>query len=205
MLSTMRKYHKHQKPFIWYNCWTLGFLMNNLDNINQLPNTIEQMTTVSSKIFAIEVTDNEWNTHETYCINDVTIGNSVMDYFSLNVKTQEREKTIQWTWLVLATSIWATGYVLNLGIPLIPLESKLRCLAWIATHPFKFSCIQPQKITIQATCKSKRNIWCDWHAQIFKDVKQIEIMPSDQEVTLWFCPQEDFITKRVLLAEQKLG
>lgn len=204
MLKTMRTYYKENKPFVWYNCGTLGFLMNHLDSIEELPKHVDELHIVTSVLLHIQAVTTNNTIKEEICINDLTIGNTLMDYFSLHIKTPSWTQTIMGSGVVLATSIGATGYTLNLGAPILPLESSLLCLAGVGTHPFQYKFLQPETITITIQSRSPIHARCDGHGACLEDVRQITITPLTQVVRVWFVSKEDFQTKRILLAEQKL-
>lgn len=204
MLKIMRQYYDHQKPFVGYNCWTLGFLMNNIHSIDELPQETKQLVKISSELLYVETTNIEGKKEKGILINDLTIWNSLMDYGEYSITTDQRKQTLQGTWLVVSTSIGITWYALNLGTPLVPLDSDLCCVVGIATLPFHYKFLRPQEVVIETKSRYPVNVGYDWHGQISTNIKEIRIRPAAQFVTLGFCPQQDFKTKRIMLAEQKL-
>ena len=204
MLQNIRKYIDHRKPFVWYNCGTLWFLMNHVQSIHELPIKFTTMTKINSQIIELTIKTKDWKTHQGFCINDVTIGDKLTDYFQFTVHTGKWENKIQWTWLVIATSIWATWYTLNLWTPILPLQSQLWTMAGIWTRPFHFKYLEPTTSTIFISGRKPVDIACDGHKQIFHHVTNVTLKTSQKYITLWFCPQQDFESKRVVLAAQKL-
>jgi hypothetical protein len=87
----------------------------------------------------------------------------------------------------------------------MPLDSDLWCLNGLAARPFHYHFLKPEKITITIEGKSPCIVGCDGHGHIIQDVTEVIVMPSKKSVTIAFCPSQEFQSKRLMMAEEKLG
>ena len=204
MLDAIKKYMSFGKPFFWVNCGTLWFLLNQVASPSKLPHKKSEITTVSPAIIEVQLENNAGNKYSTVCINDIMIWGNILDYYTFTVWSAKRKQAIKWSGFVISTSIWSTAYWLNLWWPLIPLHSKLRGAIWVASRPFQYKVMKPQKMTIKIEWRSSTLIWIDWYANSFRNITKITCTPSKQTISLWFFKWSDFETKRLYIAEQKL-
>lgn len=205
MLDSVGKYHKHNKIFFWWNCGTLGFLMNEIDNINQLPEYLDQIDHVDEEIIKVEITLASWEKITRYSINDITIWNSLWDMIKFNIQWQQHQYAISWTWLIITTSIWSTWYWLNWWGPLLPLRGNLRWMMWMFARPFKYDTIEAQILEIIPSSRNQVNVWVDGNSGFVDRIEKLKISPSWEFFKLWVQNAWKFENKRVRLCTEKLG
>lgn len=92
MLDAMkRKYDFSRSPednklFFGVNCGTLGFLLNDLQGVERLPRTREEIDIVKGYIMQVEILKKDTSKEIRYAINDVVVGGNVLDYFKFFVE-----------------------------------------------------------------------------------------------------------------------
>ena len=118
--------------------------------------------------------------------------------------SEEKQIETKGTGLVVCTALGSTGYALNLGQPMLPLESALRGVSGIATAPFQYMFVQPQELTIEIVGRSEAVIGLDGYNEMHKSIEKVVLRPSEKKVQLAFLKEQPFAEKRLLLAEEKL-
>ncbi len=216
MLETMRANYMLDKPFFGLHCGTLWFLMNRCkdkscdlssvteDDLTFICTELEELEYINANSIWVEVELLSWDKIEWFAFNDITIGESILDYFSMSIQLPAEIIDVSWTWLVVSTPLWSSGYATNLRTPLLPLERDIWSISWIGTGEFSFSFLQPQEFSISLNWKSKASIWLDGYNHVIKDVKHIRLFPWKQKATLAFHASQQFLTRRLLLAEEKM-
>jgi len=205
MIKTIKQFHHYQLPFVGINCGTLWFLLNQETDIQKLPQRKEDLTISTAHLIEVEITTKDGSIHKDIAINDVSIGNTIMDYIRMDIAAGKRSEKVEGTGMVIANAIGSTAYTLKLWVPLIPLESNLLCIAGIATNPFRYHFIQNETIHIDCKARTSIKCSCDGHSNVYDDVIHISIKLSEKTVQLGRFANEDFKNKRLLSAAQKLG
>lgn len=203
MIHTMKKYFNNWKIFFGLNCGTLWFLLNDFDS--ELPNTLEKLDVVRWYCLDVEILKNNRETIHTQAINDVVIWWNILDYFNFQIEWKSLSESIKWTWLIVSTSFGSSGYRLSNGWPVMPIQSEIFWIMWIAAKPFNYHILKNQNIKIISKWRQKTLVWIDWYYGKIDDVKEISIFPSKKYVELWFLLNKDFDTKRINLSNQKLS
>lgn len=203
MIHTIKKYFDSGKLFFGLNCGTLWFLLNDFDS--DLPDTFEQIDIVKWYCLDVKILKNNWGIIHTQAINDVVIGWNILDYFNFQIEWESLSEHIKWTWLIVSTSFWSSWYRLSNGGPVMPLQSELFGVMWIATKPFNYHILKNQNIRIIPKWRHKTLVWIDWYSGIVEDIQELCIIPSKKHVELWFLLHKDFDTKRINLSNHKLS
>lgn len=203
LLDAISKYHHLNKLFFWINCGTLWFLLNNIWNINQLPQYLNEIDYIQEHFLRVDIQKNN-EIITKYSINDITIWNSLNWYFDIFIDWDKISYKIKWTWVIITTPIWSSGYRLNWGWPLIPINSDIIGIMWIFTRPFKFDNIRNQNLTIRLKWRDKINIWVDGNSWFLEDIQTVTISKSQKTFRLWFLKTKEFETKRIMLCSEKL-
>lgn len=205
MLRAIRAWHTHGLPFVGYHCGTLGFLMNRRSQPWDIPQDISQFSHIACDMIEVEMKDARGAIYTDFAINDITIWASVLDYMSLQWQIWGESYSTRGTWLVVATSIWSTWYTMNLGAPLTPLESGLWSIAGIGTHPFRYMYTHDGALEISISSRQSISVWCDGYGAVYHDISSLTLTKSQNTAHIARAPDTDFSTRRVLLAEEKLG
>lgn len=205
MLDCMRKFAHLNKPFLWLNCGTRGFLLNIFDEKELCDTCSDRIDCIDARAIDVDVYFKNGEKISSYCLNDITLWWSVLDYFSFTITTKERSWTTKWTGLIVCTALWSTWYALNVSQPLIPLQSRMRWISGLATAPFQYSFAQPHEISISLSWRSVWMIWFDGYNETYENVEKVILRPSKKKVQLAFFKSQPFAEKRLLLTEEKLG
>lgn len=204
MLDSIKKYNEYWKAFVWVNWWTLGFLMNESNIIENLPSSMEQYDFVEEKLINVKIQKMEGDTIQRKAINDIVLWNNILDYFDININGEDIKKDIKWTGLLISTAIWSTSYWLNLSWPLIPLKSDLWGVMWIASLPFKYQIIKPQDVEIFLKGRSSANVWIDWYGGKIDNIQNVKILPGDSYAKIWFVKPSNLESKRFQIVQEKI-
>ena len=205
MLDMIKKLSKEwHELFFGVNCWTLWFLLNDIQSLSELPTHYSWFRSVVDVYFLqATITTKSWETHTVLATNDIVLGNSIMDYYRFDITSPSLNKSILWTWLILSTWIWSTAYWLGNWGPIFPSGSQLLGIMWIASKPFHYTCIQKDKLTISVSDRYSLSCFVDGFATTVKDISRVEIIPCNKKIQLGFI--WDFESKRLLLSQEKLG
>jgi len=189
--------------YFWVNCGTLGFLLNDI-LFEQIPENLEDTT--EYKITPLQVIINSNGEQQTlYAINDIVIGNSVVDYFSFDIESQDfSQQNIKGTGLIVSSALWSSAYWLNNKWPIMPRDANLVGIMWIATLPFDRKILPNQEITIKVSGRKKVNLGVDAINIESDTIDEIKIAPAKESFSLLFPKDLNFAAKRLLLAEKKL-
>lgn len=204
MLDTIKKYWKHWKPFFWVNCWTLWFLMNHISDYTQLLTSLDEFEVIQENLFQVEIEKNNWTKLKRYWINDIVIWNNILDYVRFELNIEWERLNINWTWLILSSTIWSTWYWLWCWYPILPLKSSIWWIWWIATNPFKFQIVEQNPVQIVLNSRTKINIWIDWYWTQIKDIKSVIIKPSKIIIKICFLKSQQFEIRRIKIFQEKM-
>lgn len=205
MLDTIKQYMHLNKIFLGINCGTLGFLLNPIDDIRELPENTKDINIVEETTIRTTVTDMKWNKKTQYGINDIAIWGNILDWFNIKINGESIQEEIQWTWLLISTPIWSTAYWLKMWWPLLPLKSNLWWILGIWTRPFNYKVLEPEEITIDINGRSPVITWVDGYGGKIDDVREVKLDTCNQTVKIWFVKWQQFETKRVMMASKIIG
>lgn len=205
MLDTIKEYCHLNKIFVWMNYGTLWFLLNKIQTIEELPKTIQELDIIEEVTPKVTINTEDGSQYVTYAINDVVIGKHVLDYFHFDVHHGNEQKSIKWSAFIVSTGIGSTWYRLGNWGGIIPLHSKLRGIMWLAAKPFEYNWIAPCRIHITTHGKQLPDIGVDGYGPGFhKNISDVIIESDWTSIKLWFTKEEEFETRRHLMANQKL-
>ena len=201
MLKSIKKFFKFQKPFLGINCGTLGFLLNNISSFDILQNlTWKDFDVVEESL--LEVSDGK--IQDCVAVNDIIIGGTVLDFGKFQIEGEKDQISFLGTGAVITTPIGSTAYWLNLGGPVMPLKADIWGVAGIASRPFEFKIIDPQKLKISWSSKYNFGVGVDGRQCRFEGINQLEVKPSANKFRLLFLKDQNFEVKRLKYASGKL-
>lgn len=206
MLDVIKEHcQTKDKVFVWMNYGTLGFLLNNIQDIAELPKTKEELDIIKEIIPKVTIQCENGDKHTTHAVNDIVIGQSIFDYYSFDIQYWRENRHIKWTGMILSTPIGSSAYRLGNWWQIMPLNSEIRGIMWIASAPFKYEYLIPQHTQITVQGKTLPDIWIDGYGRgYFQNAKKVTIEPNGTNIEIWFLKKEQFDRKRLLLATQKL-
>lgn len=205
MLRMMREYGSYGRPFLWVNCGTRWFLLNSFDRDAFTYLSLESIDIIHTYSVQVDISFIDGTCTQWFFVNDITLGWSVLDYFGFTMTYGKTVIHTKGTWLVVCTALWSTWYALNLWQPLLPLESRMWGMSGIATAPFSYSFLQPQKLSIDVSWRYELRVWLDWYNDVYAWVQSVYMTPGEHMYSLAFLQSQAFSEKRVLLAEEKMG
>jgi len=210
MLDTVKKkydFTKHpeeNKLFFWINCWTLGFLLNDMSALDELPMHHNELETIKTHMMKVEVSKTNAEKEIMYALNDIVVWGNILDYYKFQITSQQLTKKFHGTGVMMSTALGSSAYWLNNWGPLMPVESTLWWVSGLASLPFGYSIIKPQPVTIAIKGRSPAMVGIDGYGGKIDNVENITISPTSHYARLAFLKDTSFDSKRMLLAEQKL-
>ncbi len=176
---------------------TLNFLMNTFENdfeqLKALENDKQQILVIPTETISVAK-------NGVFCgiaANDVLLGDSVNSYHTYNINTEDRsfnDFALKGTGLCISTPLGSTGYNLNNGGPILPLESKLWSITGIACNRLVKDIIPSQKVTIKASSSRLFISGIDKGDLTINDQLDLTV---GKEVKLGFLDKTSFMQRRV--------
>jgi len=206
MLDVIKEHcHNKDKVFVWMNYGTLGFLLNNISTIAQLPKTKEELDIIKEIIPKVTIQCEDGQKHTTHAVNDIVIWHSIFDYYGFDIQYWREHRQLKWTWMILSTPIGSSAYRLGNGGQIMPLNSEIRGIMWLAAAPFKHEYLIPQIVEITPKWKTLPDVGVDGYGNsYYSKAKKITVEPNGTRIQIWFLKEEQFERKRLLLTKQKL-
>ncbi|MCX6824450.1 MAG: hypothetical protein NT085_04985 [candidate division SR1 bacterium] len=210
MLDTIKKKYdfeklpEENKLFFGINCGTLGFLLNDVNDITTLPKTMEEIDKVKAHLMKVEILKMDAQKEIKYAINDVVIGGNLLDYFKFDITSGQVNKRFHGTGVIVSTALGSSAYWLNNGGPILPAESQLRGISGLASLPFGHQVIKPEEMKIKIKGRTPIMVGVDGYGGRVDDVQELTLSPTQHYATIAFFKDTPFDTKRMLLAEEKL-
>ena len=137
MLHTLHQLKNHKIPVYGVNTGTIGFLLNNPEQLEKLPERIANAKSTTLFSLKANVTDAFGEKYEAQAFNEISLFRSSAQtskiVIKLNGKTQLN--SLIGDGLIIATPAGSTAYNLSAGGPIFPLESGLIAITPIC--PFR--------------------------------------------------------------------
>ena len=136
MLQTLKKLHKHKKPFYGINSGNYGFLMNKFFNENIIKNLNISNSIKIHPLQMIVVTKNN-QTKKSIAINEVSILRQSKQASSISITANKKNiiKNLISDGVLVSTPAGSTAYNLSAHGPILNLDSKK--LAVTPISPFR--------------------------------------------------------------------
>lgn len=209
MLKTMRTHYELGKLFVGLNAGTLGFLTNHLQDGDIFPlESCNWYTIVKSPIVQVDITTHSWEVYNDFYINESIFGHDVSDYYTFEVESDRTIFCVEGSGLIINTPQWSTGYAANVGQPILDLSSKLQWVAGIGTKWFDYGYMRDVDVVVRDVRKRDTlHLRLDGKSwSYYKDVAQVLVKkPLYDMISLWFLSSQDFMDRRVLLAQNLHG
>ncbi len=210
MLDAMKKYYdftktpEENKLFFGVNCGTLGFLLNDIHELDKIPKTREEIDIVKWYIMQVEILKKDTQKEIKYAINDVVVGGNVLDYFKFFINGKTIKEEFYGTGVMVSTALGSSAYWLNNWGPLMSSGSDVRWVSGIAALPFRPRGMRPEQITIKIKGRSPAMVGVDGYQGKVDDIEELTITPTVHYTNVAFLKDEHFNTKRMLLSQQKI-
>lgn len=206
MLDAIHKLHDHNKPFFWVNCGTKWFLLNEINNVNQIPIQLNQIETITEPFINIEVTNTTGEIYNAQAINDILISKGDR---SERIDISINDKHIfKWSGLLFSSPIWSTGTWINEWWAILPVGNRMIGVKWFSSKPFDRKIDNTgQKIITEMESRTPITTYIDGSHEEIQNTKSIVLQCSKRLFTLWFTRLDNgsnFENKRMQLYAEKL-
>jgi NAD+ kinase len=199
LLKTINKYSCTNATIIGINAGTVGFLMNDLEDVIEWLNNPEHLHlhTQKFKTIDVEVVNNK-RTYMCQAFNDVMIGGDMNSWieFDINEKSDIFGK-FQAGGMIISTAQGSTGINKNNHGSILPIDSKLWSITGDKSNRKIDYVIKPRKTKISVTSRQPVSVWVDGSNTIIKNVNSVTIKKGI-DVSVGFLNIKDFIKKRRL-------
>ena len=206
MTTTITNYHQYNKPFFGINCGTLGFLMNELTDINQIPQTFDDLSITNTKLIkTIFYNNSNGESKEFYAFNDVFCGGDIADFNTYEIRgslTHFPNISVKGNGIFVSSTQGTTGYALNAkgSAAVLPLDSDTWYIGGVATGPYPAAVVKPQHINIRVKSRATVNAYADGKRKTLQGISEIDIFPTKKIVQICFQQNDDFESRRKSLA-----
>ena len=189
------------KVLVGVNCGTLGFLMNQITDINELPTKMSELNTVSVKLMQGEFFKKNGTSVKYFAFNDIFCGGNIADFISFSITgslSHFQNRKVKGNGIFISSPQGTTGYALNArgSSAVLPLDTDTWYIGGVATGPYPSSVVHPQKITIEMSSRKPVHGYADGYEHEARDIEKIIITPTEHQVTLGFLNDVDFESRR---------
>jgi len=207
LMRTVRDKVDKGKVFVGINRGTVGFMLNPIDQINDIPLAMNQLNTFSVRLLHVELVNKVGAVRNFYAFNDVILGGDISDYITFEITGSLNHfpnRRVTGNGIVISTPQGTTGFALKARgtSAILPLESQNWFISGVATGPYPCDQVMPQTITVEMTSRSIINGYADGKGQMVKDVARATICQTDKIATLGILASIDFASRRTQLAQK---
>lgn len=207
MTKSARNHCDNAKVHVGINCGTLGFLMNQISRLDELPICLSELNKVTVQLMKGTFISRDGSSQTFLAFNDIFCGGNIADYVTFHIRgtmSHFRNRTVKGNGVFISTPQGTTGFALNArgSSAVLPLDTKTWYIGGVATGPYPNSVFTPQRVEIDVESRRPVNAYADGYEQEAVDVKKIIIEPTDHHVTLGFQQNVDFESRRRDLAHK---
>ena len=207
MTKAARNHCDNTKVHIGVNCGTLGFLMNQLCRLDELPVFESDLNKVTVQLMQGTFICRDGSEHTYLAFNDIFCGGNIADFVTFHVKgsmSHFRDRKVQGNGIFISTPQGTTGFALNArgSSAVLPLDTNTWYIGGVATGPYPNNVFTPQRVEIEVESRRPVNAYADGYEQEAIDVKKIIVEPTKHHVTLGFVKNVDFESRRRDLAHR---
>jgi len=134
MLEVLRESMRHALPVYGINCGTIGFLMNPLGNIEDLPQRISMADKATINPLLMKATTGDGQVHEAMAINEVALLRQTRQTSRIAIKVNGamRMEKLICDGILLSTPAGSTAYNFSAHGPILPINANLLALTPIS-------------------------------------------------------------------------
>jgi NAD+ kinase len=134
MLHLLHKYHQYHIPIYGLNYGTFGFLMNNIQDNQDILQLIDESKVENLYPLKMISTDVKGKKDEFFAINEVSLFRKTGQTarIAVEINGQNRVKELHSDGILLSTPAGSTAYNRSIGGPIIPLSASLLALTPIS-------------------------------------------------------------------------
>ena len=207
MTKATQEKSRLKKIFFGVNCGTLGFLMNQISKSSQIPRYKSELNLVTLNMIEGVFIKSDNQEIKSYAFNEILCGGNIADYITFEIKgslTHFRNRVVKGNGIIVSTPQGTTGFALHAkgSSAVLPLDTKAWYMAGVATGSYPCGVVSPQEICIKVDSRYSVNGYADGYGYEVKDIKEIKIRPTNEQVMLGFVKGIDFESRRKILVEQ---
>lgn len=210
-IKTCREKHEKAKIFVGANRGTVGFLLNPIDQINQIPEQRSDLEEVKVRLMQGTFITNEGEEITYLAFNDIFCGSRMDDSITFEIygsKKYFQNRRVYGNGIVVSTPQGSTGFAMKLrgNVAVLPLDTNNWFISGMGTGLYPCDVVSPQKIKIKVFSRDMVHGWADGKRQVVENIKEIIIEPTDYVLTLGYLKDHDYTAKRTALAQkQEIG
>jgi len=208
LIKTVREKHDKGKIIVGANRGRVGFLLNPIDSINDLPLDFNELQLISlGLIQATFILKDGTQVGPCLISNDVVCGGKPADWIKFTIKgslSHYPNRVSRGNSIFVSTPLGTTALALNARGTgaVLPLDSKTWFVGGIATGPYPCDIVTPQRITIEIESRHLVYGYADGYGKEVENVVKVIVEPTDKFVTLGFLKKIDFAARRTQLAQK---
>ena len=205
-MKTVREKHDSDKIFFGINRGTMGFLLNPISEINEIPISLDQIQVITVKLIKVIFIKKDGSSSEYLAFNDAFCGGNVADHITFSIsgsRTHFPKRIVSGNGIIISTPQGTTGYALKARgtSSVLPLDTTNWFISGIATGPYPCDQVSPQEICVEVTSRQPVNGYADGYSQEVKDIVKMIVKPIAKEIKMGFLSHIDFAARRMNLAQ----
>lgn len=205
-MKTVREKYDREKIFFGVNRGTVGFLLNLIDEINDLPTHLQQIQVITVKLIKVVFIKKDGASFEFLAFNDAFCGGNVADHITFSISgslAHFPKRTVSGNGLIISTPQGTTGYALKARgtSAVLPLDTTNWFISGIATGPYPCDQVSPQEICVEVLSRQIVNGYADGYGHEVKDIAKMIVRPTDHSIKIGFLSKVDFAATRMNLAQ----
>lgn len=205
-MKTVREKHDSGKIFFGINRGTMGFLLNPVNEINEIPISLDQIQIITAKLIKVTFIKKDGSNFEFLAFNDAFCGGNVADHITFSISgslAHFPKRQVGGNGVIISTPQGTTGYALKARgtSSVLPLDTTNWFISGIATGPYPCDQVSPQEICVEVTSRQPVNGYADGYSQEVKDIAKMIVEPTAHEIKIGFLSHIDFAARRMNLAQ----
>lgn len=206
-MKSVREKHDQGKLFFGINRGTMGFLLNPITEINEIPISLDQIQIIGAKLMRVTFFKKDGSSFDFLAFNDAFCGGNVADHITFSISgslAHFPKRQVGGNGVIISTPQGTTGYALKARgtSSVLPLDTTNWFISGIATGPYPCDQVSPQEICIEVKSRHPVNGYADGYSQEVKDITKMIVRPTAEEIKIGFLSQIDFAARRMNLAQQ---
>ncbi|MCR4280110.1 MAG: hypothetical protein NUV82_01645 [Candidatus Komeilibacteria bacterium] len=207
-MHACRQYYQSKKVFFGINRGRLGFLLNPISDISQIPTHLSELNQIAVNLIKVTFTDQQGREIEHLAFNDIFCGSDIADYNTFTIRgslSHFPNRRVNGNGIIIATAQGTTAYALKSkgSAIVLPLDSNSWAVAGVATGAYPCDIVSPQTIVIDIDSRTAVNGYADGRLQTVANVRRVKVEPTDKTVTLGFLKTIDFAALRTSLVQKE--
>lgn len=205
-MKAVREKHDSNKIFFGINRGTMGFLLNPISEINEIPDNLDQLQIISAKLIKVIFVKKDGESFEFLAFNDAFCGGNIADHITFSITgslTHFPKRQVGGNGIIISTPQGTTGYALKASgtSAILPIDTTSWFISGVATGPYPCDQVSPQEICVEVTSRNPVNGYADGYSQEVRDITKMIVKPTEQIIKIGFLSQIDFAARRMNLAQ----